>query len=674
MALQEYADYTNITFTEVSGNNGMIRFGNSDQYWVSSAFALPYTSGSALTLVDILLANEDSYNINPVKGTWGYDTLVHEIGHALGLKHPGNYNAGGGGAEPPYLPSSQDSAQYTIMSYNSLDNPDATAMIFDIAALQYLYGADMSSRTGNDNYIFSTGAAFTIWDANGTDTLDASSWAHSVSLNLAPGTLSYQGLTGTDATLTPCVGIAFNCLIENAIGGSASDLLIGNIGNNLLTGGLGNDRLDGSTGNDTLDGGTGDDVLIGGTGNDTLIYSSGSDQLVGGDGLDTAVFAFARSAASSVSTTTISHTSLGTATLDGVESKAFLETNYSGSFVAGQAYYQDINGDGKLDITFETSSLQFWLTDGTSTGLSASSLAFQHGGNSGFIRDQTQFADINGDGYMDSIFQGLDNRFWANKGSASGFTGAQQVVQHGGAFDPALVQYADVTGDGADDMIYQGLDNRFWLSKSNGTGFDNPILAAVHGGPVNTACVQYGDVNGDGKDDLIYQGVDNRFWISLSTGSSFANPYFANQHGGEFNPSKVQYADISGDGRDDLIYQGDDNRFWVSTSDGTKFNNPVLAASVTHDAFNTDQVHYTDMNGDGQADLMYQGAGNEFWYYQSTGTGFAAGVEVLNMQDTFQEGSAGYGDVNGDGQGDIVFQDANNDFYVAINGADWTMA
>ena len=216
-------------------------------------------------------------------------------------------------------------------------------------------------------------------------------------------------------------------------------------------------------------------------------------------------------------------------------------------------------------------------------------------------------------------------------------------------------------------MIYHGDDNRFWLSTSNGTELVNPTHCASHGGPVYLDAVQYADINGDGKKDMIYHGIDNRFWISTSETTTFGNSYFANQHGGSFDTSKVKYADFDGDGKDDMMYQGDDNRVWVAKSDGTRFGVNVLAATITHDSFNTDHVRYFDMNGDSKVDMVYQGAGNEFWYYQSNGSTFEAGQQIADFEGSFQEGSSGLGDINGDGRGDLFYQDSNNDFYIALN-------
>ena len=294
LALADISHYANITFTEVPNAGGQIRFATTDQGSTSTGVTIPWTVGNALTLADVALSNGDPSNTSPTTGTFGYDTLVHEIGHALGLKHPGDYNAGGGGGSPPYLPTSQDASQFTIESYTG-NATDSTYMVFDVAALQYLYGANTTAHAGNDNYTFSTSSIYTIWDTAGNDTLDASSWTTSVTMDLSPGAVSYAGYVGVDTTLTPCVAIAFNCTIENATGGSNSDKLLGNIGDNVLMGGAGNDRLDSGAGNDTLDGGTGTDVLIGGVGNDIYVVDVASDVIteVSGEGIDQVNVAFA---------------------------------------------------------------------------------------------------------------------------------------------------------------------------------------------------------------------------------------------------------------------------------------------------------------------------------------------------------------------------------------------
>jgi len=201
-----------------------------------------------------------------------------------------------------------DNQRYTIMSYTPPDkvwwhNPDTgtneylikTPMVYDILAIQKLYGANMTYRTGEDTYAFDPAApAFeTIWDAGGKDTFSVAAFAGGCTVDLKPG--AYSSLAYDGVSLTNNVGIAFNCNIENAIGGAGGDTLLGSElanaldggggadtlrgagGNDLLAGGAGADLLDGGAGDDALGGGEDDDVLIGGAGNDTLDGGAGSD-------------------------------------------------------------------------------------------------------------------------------------------------------------------------------------------------------------------------------------------------------------------------------------------------------------------------------------------------------------------------------------------------------------
>ena len=106
-----------------------INFGTNDQTTQHSAgYAnLPGTSG-VKDKVYLYLANDQTTNNDAGMqvGGYGWLTALHEIGHTLGLKHPGNYNAGGGGAAGPFLPTPLDAHQYSIMSYkdNDVSRPD----------------------------------------------------------------------------------------------------------------------------------------------------------------------------------------------------------------------------------------------------------------------------------------------------------------------------------------------------------------------------------------------------------------------------------------------------------------------------------------------------------------------------------------------------------------------
>ena len=292
----EISALTNLSFVEVNDNNGangQIRLGTSNQT-VSGGFADSIVEGTTYVRADIAIDNSNTVNGNPALGTYGYYVLIHEIGHALGLKHPGNYNAGGGGAQGPFLPTSQDASPYTVESYNFstsyLDvSPNAYAypismMSFDIAALQYVYGLNLTTHAGDDSYAFTTNSQFTIWDAGGIDTIDESAWPTlGVTLNLNPGGISYSGIVGIDTIdqqLRPRLSIAYGAYVENAIGSAFADLIIGNVVANNLQGGLGDDWLDGEGGNDIFAGGGGDDTLIGGAGDDVLDGGANNDVAV----------------------------------------------------------------------------------------------------------------------------------------------------------------------------------------------------------------------------------------------------------------------------------------------------------------------------------------------------------------------------------------------------------
>jgi len=168
-----------------------------------------------------------------------------------------------------------------------------TNMAFDIAALQYLYGANTQTNTTNDIYTFADSSMYCIWDAGGTDTIDASAQIKSVTLELQAGEISYKGILGVDsygAGLIPQMSIAFNTTIENAIGGGGNDLIVGNQFANTFSGGAGDDTIDGGAGNDNVNGGTGNDIMIGGAGDDYFDLGSsqrdGNDTMVGSIGDD----------------------------------------------------------------------------------------------------------------------------------------------------------------------------------------------------------------------------------------------------------------------------------------------------------------------------------------------------------------------------------------------------
>ncbi|MBB3219750.1 DUF4214 domain-containing protein [Pseudoduganella umbonata] len=261
-ALGQWAAVANITFAEVSADTGQLQFGTNTQS-DSSAYAYLPDTGVRSVQMYVNNASDTPYNSVFTAGTYGPTVLIHEIGHMLGLKHPGNYNSSGGGADGPFLPAATDNGDYTQMSYNdpssyAINRTFATtAMLYDIQAIQYLYGANMSYHAGNDSYRLASGTPpMCIWDAGGTDTLDFSACTGTSVINLNAGTFSEtaRGLNN--------VSIAYGVTIESAIGGSGGTTFYANGNGNRLTGGAGADTFNQGTGNDTIAGGEGQDAVV----------------------------------------------------------------------------------------------------------------------------------------------------------------------------------------------------------------------------------------------------------------------------------------------------------------------------------------------------------------------------------------------------------------------------
>ena len=236
-------------------------------------------------------------------GSNAFHIVLHEIGHALGLKHPHDGGLAGYTTYQDAGLSNLDDGFLTLMSYDPTSSIwqygwASTPLPLDIIAAQTIYGANTTTHAGNTTHsLLDDGLLRTVYDVSGTDTLDASNIDKGITLRLA------QGNSTTVDTLST-VYIAVNTVIENAIGTffndtiygekgdnnlqgwSGNDLIFGGLGDDLIFGQDGNDELQGGLGDDNLQGGDGADLMAGQDGNDRLFGQNGNDQLQGGAGLD----------------------------------------------------------------------------------------------------------------------------------------------------------------------------------------------------------------------------------------------------------------------------------------------------------------------------------------------------------------------------------------------------
>jgi serralysin len=287
---------TNLDFTEIAETqtaHATLRLALSD----APDPAWSYLPGTKQEGGDSWFGNNSGWFDTPVRGNYAFYAFLHEVLHALGLKH-GN-ETGRFGA----MTAAHDSMEYSVMTYRSyvgaagqlVENETwgfaQTPMMYDIAALQHMYGADFSTNGGNTNYRWSptTGQTFingigqglpgdnrifiTVWDGGGIDTYDFSNYATGLKVDLRPGAWSLVSTgqiaelgVGHDARGNIANGLLYQgdtrSLIENAAGGSGSDVITGNAAANILRGGAGADRLNGLGGSDTLIGGSGKDVFV----------------------------------------------------------------------------------------------------------------------------------------------------------------------------------------------------------------------------------------------------------------------------------------------------------------------------------------------------------------------------------------------------------------------------
>lgn len=558
--------YSSITFTATSTGIHYLDvggFGTSTGSYelivdnVSADIVFQDTDGSGAYAYSDLSGNEILRSYINIYDSWsplnqnGYmlQTYIHELGHALGLGHAGNYN--GSASWPGNALYDNDSWSTTIMSYfdqtdNTFDPASyaylASVMTADAIAIQNLYGYAATGLT-TGNTVWGPGGnsggalqillnmwggvtavnpaiyagnplAFLINDDGGIDTMDFSVFSQNQQILLTA--LARSDIAG----LIDNVVIARNVVIENAKGGAGNDEIIGNTANNKLEGNAGRDSILGGAGNDQLYGGTGNDTLLGEEGNDNFYGGSGNDSIDGGDGTDRYYYTGTSALTVDLSVTTAQNTGAGTGTdiiqnvenvtggsgndsltgssgnnsLDGGAGNDTINSGLGSDYLMGGAGDDSMDGGAGIDRVFYNGT--------ASVSVSLSVTTAQNTGAATGVDTLRNIENItSGSGHDRLVGNILSNSLVAGSGNDTlyGMTGNDSLI-----------------GDAGNDQLYGSVGNDIL---TGGTGQDDFIFNSTLGATNVDRITDFAVA-----DDTIL--VDDAFFTALS-GSALAATAFA---------------------------------------------------------------------------------------------------------------------------------------------------
>lgn len=494
--LKLWSDVANLTFVETTAG-GALQFGTNQQ---SDSSGYAYLPESWSTEVQMYLDKDAPYNLSYTPGSYGPSVLLHEIGHMLGLKHPGNYDSSSGTADGPYLPAAQDNGDYTQMSYQAptmhaqTGRYAVTPMLYDIQAIQYLYGANTAHRSGNDVYSFTSGVSpQCIWDAGGSDTFDFSACTSRVLIDLRAGGFSETAPGYRN------IGLAYGVAVEKAIAGNYGSQVYSGAGGSTITGGAGVDRVYAGAGNDTVSGGAGSDTVVFAKtfasysvqrlASGVTVTGEGTDRL---DGVETLVFSD-RSVA-------VAELALLTATMGSAGSDSF-QAGAGNEIFDGGAGRDSVRLDGaRAGYTVQAGSGGYSVTDSVGAGgtdqllnieklrFSDSDLSFEIDGPAGqaYRLYQATF-----DRVPDA--SGLGFWVWAMEGGVSLQLAAEHFIQSA----EFVATYGGVANRQFAELLYQHTLHRapdaagleFWVARLEDGVARSAVLAAFSESPENQAQV-----------------------------------------------------------------------------------------------------------------------------------------------------------------------------------------
>ncbi|WP_413220032.1 M10 family metallopeptidase C-terminal domain-containing protein [Tritonibacter mobilis] len=611
-------DVIDVDFVQVTSGGDISFNGVSGTSTYTQTFY--YLSSGDITSSDVYLSQERDENLgeNLSYGNQGFQTIIHELLHTVGLLHPSDY--GNYGSDDYFLAADfrEDTIRHSIMSYfdpaydgsgstwaafdgASFSKIDAqTMMVYDILALSEGshnglfsgYGLNLTTRAGNTTYGYNAtngirqvfnfdenGApALTIYDAGGIDTLDLSGDDVSKQRTVTyavDGSFTFgmtdrvsaiidltSGAYSSTHGMTNNIGIAFGTIIENAIGTVFRDNIKGNGSQNQLHSGRGDDTIFGMSGDDHIHGGSGNDLLLGGL---------GADALDGGEGIDRAQYSDALSAVS----VDLLHSGNNSASAAG-------DTFTSVENLFGSGYSDTLKGDGADNW--------IWGWSGGDTLFGRDGDDILYGGSGNDIMLGGRGADLLDGG------DGVDRAQYSDALTRVGVDFLHSTGNIGEAAGDAYVSIENIFGSGhGDDLRADNDDNAIWgwIGDDILYGRDgNDYLSGGSGNDTLSGAAGSDTLFGGSGADLLYGG----------NGDGSEDTFlFSSVNDSQAGQRDVVFGFVSGVDAIDL--KGIDANANLSADQNFTYSSSASANSVWIDSDGQDLLVRGDVDGDGVSDF-----------------------------------------------------------------------